>query len=103
MDGWHRIAARPGVDPVTAFRVDELASRLIAAYDAARTIDPITDGTARRTRRTKSDDPAEEKVYRTGSHVPVKDKSAGSSSVTTSTAPTPGMPSPYVPGKGGGQ
>jgi len=52
---------------------------------------------------TKSDDPAEEKVYRTGSHVPVKDKSAGSSSVTTSTAPTPGMPSPYVPGKGGGQ
>jgi ABC-type oligopeptide transport system substrate-binding subunit len=52
---------------------------------------------------TKSDDPAEEKVYRTGSHVPVKDKSAGSSSVTTNAAPQAGMPAPYIPGKGGGQ
>jgi hypothetical protein len=51
----------------------------------------------------KSDEPAEDKVYRTGSHVPVKDRNAGSSSVTSTAAPAPGMPAPYVPGKGGGQ
>ena len=52
---------------------------------------------------TKSAESADEKVYRTGSHVPVRDKNDGSTSVTTSTAPTPGMPAAYVPGKGGGQ
>ena len=52
---------------------------------------------------TKSADSAEEKVYRTGSHVPVKERTDGSTSVTNANAPTPGMPAPYIPGKGGGQ
>jgi uncharacterized lipoprotein YajG len=52
---------------------------------------------------TTKDDPAEEKSYRTGSHVPVRDRNQGSSSVTTSAAPAAGTPAPYVPGKGGGQ
>jgi 2-keto-4-pentenoate hydratase len=46
MDGLHHTVAFLGVAPLAVFAVDELATRLIAAYDAARTIAPITDEAA---------------------------------------------------------
>lgn len=45
---------------------------------------------------------AEKKTYRVGSHLPVKDKDAGSSTTTTNTAPPPvAPPTIYQPGRGG--
>jgi uncharacterized lipoprotein YajG len=48
---------------------------------------------------------AEQKTYRVGSHLPVRDKDSGSSTSTVNTAPPPFQPpSGYVPPKnmGGG-
>jgi hypothetical protein len=52
---------------------------------------------------TKSDEVAEQKVYRTGSHIPVRDRNDGSATITSGTPSPVGTPAPaYVPGKGGG-
>ena len=51
---------------------------------------------------TTSEDVAEQKSYRTGSHLPTRDPASGSSTVTSS-APPPVQARPaYIPGKGGG-
>lgn len=53
-------------------------------------------------RAAQDQEVAEQKSYRVGSHLPVKDKSDGSSAVNSTTI-SPVAPSPvYVPGKGGG-
>jgi uncharacterized lipoprotein YajG len=41
---------------------------------------------------TKDEPVAEQKSYRVGSHLPVKDKDTGSSTSTTNTAPPPFQP-----------
>jgi len=51
---------------------------------------------------TKDQEVAEQKTYRVGSHLPVKDRTDGSSSVTVFAPPPAGMPPAYVPGKSGG-
>jgi uncharacterized lipoprotein YajG len=52
---------------------------------------------------TKDEPVAEQKSYRVGSHLPVKDNSSGSSTATTNTAPPPFQPpSGYVGPKTGG-
>jgi hypothetical protein len=51
---------------------------------------------------TQGQEVAEEKTYRVGSHLPVKDRTDGSSSVTVFAPPPAGTPSVYIPGKGGG-
>ena len=42
MGGDHGFAAVVGLDSVVVFKIDEIAGRLIAAYDAASTLAPIT-------------------------------------------------------------
>ena len=51
-----------------------------------------------------TDEPvAEQRSFRVGSHLPVKDKNAGSSTSVTNSAPPPVAPAQiYQPGKGGG-
>jgi hypothetical protein len=51
-----------------------------------------------------TDEPvAEQRSFRVGSHLPVRDKDGGSSTSVTNNAPPPIAPTPvFVPGKGGG-
>ena len=52
---------------------------------------------------TSEEPVAEQRSFRVGSHLPVKDKNAGSSSAVTTSAPPPVAPAPlYQPGRGGG-
>lgn len=50
---------------------------------------------------TPNDEVAEQKTYRTGSHLPVCDKDS-SSTVSTSVPPPVQARPAYIPGKGGG-
>ncbi len=51
---------------------------------------------------TTSEDVAEQRSFRTGSHLPLRDPTSGSSTVTSSAPPPVNVPSVYIPGKGGG-
>lgn len=53
------------------------------------------------TSSTQSAEPREQKTYRTGSNLPVRDKDGSTSPVTSSTLPPVMAPPIYMPGKGG--